>query len=221
MVRDSQVAELVDDHVVDHLERGQHETPVERERSTRRARAPERPLGSDPDCPVGDADSPRLCRGEVCDQSARPTPPSRFGQREVGQPQARHLASALLLDPRPSVRKYVLDLSPGHALWNDEPDRLAPASLQSPPPCPGRAADLDPVHWIETSGRSGREAARRQGSSCPVRRGAVRSPRNTATAASELRTPSRDLAARPVEPTAAGSSAARRAWRSWRPGRCR
>jgi hypothetical protein len=62
----------------------------------------------------------------------------------------------LLLDPLPPVLKYLLDLPPSHPLWNDKPDRLAPASLQSPSPRPGRAPNLDPVHQIETNGRSGR-----------------------------------------------------------------
>ncbi len=42
------------DHVVENLERRQHEPPVEREGAASRARAPERPLTADPDPLVGD-----------------------------------------------------------------------------------------------------------------------------------------------------------------------
>jgi len=43
------VAELVDDDVVEYLERRKHETPVETERAARRAGAPQRALVTDPD----------------------------------------------------------------------------------------------------------------------------------------------------------------------------
>jgi hypothetical protein len=139
------MAELVDDHIVDHLARGQHEAPVERECAARGTRAPQCPLGADPDPPVGDADPPGLCIGDLCDQPPRPATPIRFAQCDFVQPEARYLAAALLLDPPPPIPKYLLDLPPSHPLWNDKPDRLTPASLQSPSPRPGRAPNLDHV----------------------------------------------------------------------------
>src|SRR5437762_1704325 len=60
----AQVAELVHDDVVEHLEGRQHEPPVEREGSTPGAGAPERALGADPDLPEADAD---LGSGLFCD----------------------------------------------------------------------------------------------------------------------------------------------------------
>jgi hypothetical protein len=60
VIWDAQVAELVDNHVVDHGGRRQQEPPVEGKRACPGARAPQSPLGSDPDPPVGDADPPCL-----------------------------------------------------------------------------------------------------------------------------------------------------------------
>src|SRR6476646_6624555 len=77
MVRDAQVAELVDDHIVDHLARRQHEAPVERECAARRARPPQRPLTPDPETPVGDADPAGLRIGDLCDQPPSPATPFR------------------------------------------------------------------------------------------------------------------------------------------------
>src|SRR5919205_4533055 len=49
VVRHAQVAELVHDDVVEHLEGREHESPVEGERAAGGAGAPERPLAADPD----------------------------------------------------------------------------------------------------------------------------------------------------------------------------
>ena len=54
----AQVAELVDDHVVEHLVRREDQPPVEGERAARGARAPERPLAADVD--AGERDAERL-----------------------------------------------------------------------------------------------------------------------------------------------------------------
>src|SRR5213592_3792518 len=47
MVQLAEVAELVDDDVVEHLERGEQQPPVERDRASRRGRAPSRALVAD------------------------------------------------------------------------------------------------------------------------------------------------------------------------------
>ena len=64
VVGDAQVAELVDDHVVEHLGGREHESPVEGERAAGRAGAPQRALGADPDAPVRDPEPLGLLLGE-------------------------------------------------------------------------------------------------------------------------------------------------------------
>ena len=56
MVRNTQVAELMHDHIVEDIERREYEPPVEGERAEWRARAPKRALPSYPDAAVPDAD---------------------------------------------------------------------------------------------------------------------------------------------------------------------
>ena len=64
MVRDAQVAELVDDDVIEHLKRRQHEPPVEGERARGGAGAPERALVADLNPPVSDAEPLGLLLGQ-------------------------------------------------------------------------------------------------------------------------------------------------------------
>ena len=64
MVENTQVAELMDDDVVEHLEGREHESPVEGERAARGAGAPERSLAADPDAPVRDPEPLGLLLGE-------------------------------------------------------------------------------------------------------------------------------------------------------------
>ena len=70
VVWDAQVAELVHDHVVEHLERRQREPPVEGERAACGARAPDRPLPTDADPLVGDPDPRGLLVGQHRDEFA-------------------------------------------------------------------------------------------------------------------------------------------------------
>src|SRR3954471_12563384 len=68
VVEEPQMTELVHDHVVEHLDGRQHESPVEGERAAGRARPPERPLVSDADAPVGDAEPVGPLVGESRDE---------------------------------------------------------------------------------------------------------------------------------------------------------
>ena len=79
MVRNTQVAELMHDHVVEDLERREYEPPVEGERSEWRARAPNRALPSDPDVAVPDADALGLVLGQTSRRllALRYAPPTR------------------------------------------------------------------------------------------------------------------------------------------------
>src|ERR1700751_1386837 len=64
----AQVAELVHDHVVEHLDGRQHEPPVEGERAPGRAGAPERALTADPDALEADAELLGLLLGDGRDE---------------------------------------------------------------------------------------------------------------------------------------------------------
>ena len=64
MVWNTQVAELVHDHVVEDLERREYEPPVEGERAAWRARAPKSSLPSNPDSAVLDTDALGLALGQ-------------------------------------------------------------------------------------------------------------------------------------------------------------
>ena len=58
------MAELMHDHVVEHLARSEYEPPVEGESAERGARAPKSVLPSDPDSAVLDADALGLVLGQ-------------------------------------------------------------------------------------------------------------------------------------------------------------
>jgi hypothetical protein len=60
VIENAEMAELVDDDVVEDLERGEHQPPVERDRTARRARAPKRALIADSQPRVPDAEAGRL-----------------------------------------------------------------------------------------------------------------------------------------------------------------
>ena len=60
VIENAEMAELVDDDVVEHLERGEHQPPVERDRAARRAGAPKRALIADSQPRLADADAGRL-----------------------------------------------------------------------------------------------------------------------------------------------------------------
>ena len=64
VVWNTQVTELMHDHVVEHLERREYEPPVEGERAAWRARAPESALPSDTYSAVLDADAVALLVGQ-------------------------------------------------------------------------------------------------------------------------------------------------------------
>jgi hypothetical protein len=64
VVRNTQMTELVHDHVVDDLERREYEPPVEGERAAWRARAPEGALPTDPDSAIFDADALAMLLGQ-------------------------------------------------------------------------------------------------------------------------------------------------------------
>ena len=82
MVGDTQVADLVDDHVVEHLEGREHEPPVEGERAGGRAGAPERALAADPDAPVGDPEPFGLLLGEGRNELSGADARCRLADRE-------------------------------------------------------------------------------------------------------------------------------------------
>ena len=72
VVRLAQVAELVHDDVVEHLERGEHEPPVERERPGRGARPPARALVADRDARHLDARARAPPRRRACGRARAP-----------------------------------------------------------------------------------------------------------------------------------------------------
>src|SRR5918912_301406 len=91
VVRDAQVAELVHDDVVEHLEGREHEPPVEGERAAGGARAPQRALAADPDPRVLDAESLRLLLGQRGDELAGGDARLRLPHRAPLEPEPRHL----------------------------------------------------------------------------------------------------------------------------------
>ena len=64
VVWNTQVTELMHNHVVEHLERREYEPPVEGERAAWRARAQKSALASYTDSPVLDADALALLLGQ-------------------------------------------------------------------------------------------------------------------------------------------------------------
>jgi hypothetical protein len=155
VVEDTEVAELVHDHVVEHLVGRQHEPPVEGERAARRAGAPERALAADPDAPIGDVEPLGLLLGEGRNELPSADSRLRLADREPVQSQPRHLAPPLLLDPGPLIAKHALHLDLAHRAWRGQPRRLTPRHLQPPSPRPWRAPHLDLIHARDRSGRLG------------------------------------------------------------------
>src|SRR4029453_12375700 len=115
---------LVNDHIVDHVRRRQHQPPIEGERAPPGARAPHGPLSSDPDPPVRDTDEPGLLLGQLRDEPPPSDPPLALGT--LVEAEARHLAAPLPLDPRTLARKNTIDLCLAHPLRRDEPRRAVP-----------------------------------------------------------------------------------------------
>src|SRR3954451_4680732 len=93
------MTELVDDDVVEHLGRGEHETPVEGDRPAWRARAPERPLVGDPNAPERDADPRCLFLGDPGDELARGCTCIGLADRERTEPEPRNVPAPLRRDP--------------------------------------------------------------------------------------------------------------------------
>ncbi len=96
---DAQVAELVHDHVVEHLEWSEHQSPVEGERAPGRARAPEGPLPSDPNAFERDADPLGLLLGERRDDLSRTDARLGLADHTLLESEQRYLAPLLVDDP--------------------------------------------------------------------------------------------------------------------------
>src|SRR5262249_30803046 len=82
-----EVADLVDDDVVEHVVRGEHEPPVEAQLALRRARAPPAALVAHDDAAVAHAERDRL---GLCDQLAARTRLAAtlfFGERQPLEPE--------------------------------------------------------------------------------------------------------------------------------------
>ena len=152
MAVDAEMAELVHDHVVGDRERREHESPVERERPCRRARAPERPLVADPDAAIGDLQPWRFLVREHGDELAGGSAGLGLADPEGLEPEARDLAGALLLDPGPVFSEDALDLGASHAAGRGQPRRLAPGHLEPPAPRARRAQYIDRLHGVEPRG---------------------------------------------------------------------
>jgi len=148
VVRDAQVAELVHDHVVEHLGWREHEPPVEGERPASRARAPEGALPCDTDPAVLDADPLRLRLRRRLNELSRSRTRLRLTDNRWVEAEARHLATPLLLDPRARSLEQPLDAGTTRSLWHGKPRRLAPRHLQSPAPRPRRPPHLDRLHRV-------------------------------------------------------------------------
>src|SRR5215216_6377507 len=155
MIRDAQVAELVHDHVVEHVKRRQHEPPVEREGAACRARAPERALPRDSNSLVRDAEALALLLGERANELARGHACLGLAHGEALEPQSRDLSPSLLFNPGALLDEQAVDIYSGHPPWHGEPRRLAPRHLQPPPPRPRRPPHFDAVHRYEPSFRCG------------------------------------------------------------------
>src|SRR5699024_9291096 len=134
--------ELVHDHIVQHLGRREDETPVEGERATWRAGAPDGALPSDTDPAVRDAD---VCRLLVCQRRndlARGTTRLRLTDRRRVEAEPRHLPMRLILDPQALLLEHALDTGTARSLRHGEPWRLALRHLKSPSPRPRRPPHL-------------------------------------------------------------------------------
>ena len=156
VVRNAQVTELVHDHVVQHLERREHEPPVEGKRPARRARAPESALPSDTDPAVLDTDARGLLPGQRRDELSRGRTRLRLTDRGWVEAQSRHLATPLTGDPQALLLEQALDVALGCPSRHGQPRRLSPRHLQSPSPRPRRPPHLDRLQGDEVSSRVGR-----------------------------------------------------------------
>jgi hypothetical protein len=79
----TEVAELVDDDVLEHRARRDHEPPGERERAARRARPPARALVGDPHTAVHHAEPRRLASERRLDRHPRPSAVPALGALAV------------------------------------------------------------------------------------------------------------------------------------------
>ena len=143
VVRDAQVAKLMHDHVVQHLQRCEYEPPVEGERAAWRARAPKSALPSYTDSEVIDADALSLLLGQRRNEFSRCR--TRLGFADGGwvEAESRHLPTPLILDPRTLLLEQAFDVGVTRSPWHGEPRRLSPWHLQSPSPRPRRPPNLD------------------------------------------------------------------------------
>ena len=99
VVRDTQMAELVHDDVVDHCQGREDQPPVERERALRRTRAPQRPLGSDPDPLIRDPETFGPFLGKCRDDLTRLDTRLGLADEETLETEPRNLSAPLFLDP--------------------------------------------------------------------------------------------------------------------------
>lgn len=128
VVEDTQVAELVHDHVVEHLGGGQHEAPVEGERPLRGARAPDRALAADPDPLVGDSKLHRLLLGDPRHEPPGAGARRRLADRVTLQSQPRHLTTPLRLYPSPLIAQHPLHLNRAHRARHGQLHRPTPGT---------------------------------------------------------------------------------------------
>src|SRR4051794_914447 len=86
VVRLAQMTQLVDDHVVEYVERREHEPPVERQRATGGARPPARALVANLNPHRPHADARRLLLDEHADELANSGPCIPFADAARVQP---------------------------------------------------------------------------------------------------------------------------------------
>jgi hypothetical protein len=143
VVWNTQVTELVHDHVVEHLERREYEPPVEGERAAGRARAPKSALPSDTDSAVLDPDALALLVGQRQDELSRGRTRLRLADRGRVEAESRYLAHSLFDDPRPFLLEQALHIGVNRPSWHSQPRRLSPRHLQPPSPRLRRPPHLD------------------------------------------------------------------------------
>src|SRR5262249_13185044 len=134
VIRLAKVAELVDDDVVEHLERREREAPVERQRAARRARSPARALVTDLHAGVAHAER----RGLLLEHHRHELPrgDARLGLADAARLEAepRRLRGALARDPFAMRSEYLVDLAVRHPGRHREHDVIAPRDRQRPAP---------------------------------------------------------------------------------------
>ena len=149
VVRLDEVAQLVDDDVVEHLGRREGEPPVQRDRAAWRARAPAGPLAGDPDPrglqPLGGRNASRLRANAA---PALPLAEDRQRRRvwAVGKP---------ALHPRCPALDQSPDLTIARPARDDEQRAAAGRQLDARAASALGDADLD-LHGLEASGRARR-----------------------------------------------------------------